>query len=236
MVSTRHHPHEFPSPEAGKEVAKSPPATTSANSRKWTHTPAAALTIWLIISVPLVIWDTGYVLLRPHSMPGGRLHSPIWTPYALYGKVDYIYGWPAFNAHNGFTAAQTILNIFETIGYIYYLWIVYHYGSTVGRGGSQKISKGLTWLLKGDKVVAGRIGATALLVAYTASVMTLSKTVLYCKLLPLPGICMLDYNTRHRAQRGLLRLREHWSQRTAHSLPLLDPPQVSPSSACLHKT
>ncbi|KAJ5499884.1 Emopamil-binding [Penicillium expansum] len=177
MVSTRHHPREFPSPEAGKELTKLPP--TSANSRKWTHTPAAALTIWLIVSVPLVIWDTGYVLLRPYSMPGGSLHSPIWTPYALYGKVDYIYGWPAFNAHNGFTAAQTTLNIFETIGYIYYLWIVYRYGSTVGRGGSQKISKGFTWLLKGDKVVAGRIGATALLVAYTASVMTLSKTILY---------------------------------------------------------
>ena len=226
MVSTRHHPREFPSPEVGKELAKLPPATTSANSRKWTHTPAAALTIWLIVSVPLVIWDTGYVLLRPHSMPGGSLHSPIWTPYALYGKVDYIYGWPAFNAHNGFTAAQTMLNVLETIGYIYYLWIVYHYGSTVGRGGrSQKISKDFTWLLKGDKVVAGRIGATALLVAYTASVMTLSKTILYCKLYLLTGLCVLDYNTnKHRAQRDLLWLRKHRSQRPAYSILLLDPP------------
>ncbi|KAJ5834910.1 hypothetical protein N7447_000936 [Penicillium robsamsonii] len=179
MVSTRHHPSEFPSPGAGKELSKLPPATTNANSRKWTHTPAAALTIWLVVSVPLVIWDTGYVLLRPHTMPGGSLHSPIWTPYALYGKVDYIYGWPAFNARNGFTAAQTIMNVFETIGYISYLWIVYHYGSTVRRAGLQKISKGFTWFLTGDKVVAGRIGAIALLIAYTASVMTLSKTILY---------------------------------------------------------
>jgi hypothetical protein len=145
-------------------------------------------------------------------MPGGRLHSPIWTPYALYGKVDYIYGWPAFNAHNGFTAAQTMLNILETIGYIYYLWIVYHHGSTIGRGGgSRKTSKGFTWLLKGDKVVAGRIGATALLVAYTASVMTLSKTILYCKLYPFPGLCGSDYNTKNRAQRVLLWLREYRS-------------------------
>jgi hypothetical protein len=183
MVSTRHHPREFPSPErAAKELVKSPPATTNANSRKWTHTPAAALTIWLIFSVPLVLWDASYVLLRPHSMPGGRLHSPVFAPYALYGTIDYIYGWPAFNARNGFTAAQTIMNLIETIGYIWYLSIVYLYGSTVVSGrGSQQGSKGFLWLLKGNKVVAGRIGALALLVAYTASIMTLSKTILYCE-------------------------------------------------------
>ena len=185
MVSTRHHPREFPSPEkASKELVKSSPATTTnGSSRKWVHTPSVALTIWLFVSVPLVAWDAGYVLLRPHSMPGGRLHSPIWTPYALYGTVDYIYGWPAYNARNGFTAAQTVMNIVETIGYLYYLWIVYFYGSTVASGrGARKTEKGLVWMLTGEKVVPGRIGAVALLVAYTASAMTLSKTVLYCRL------------------------------------------------------
>ncbi|KAJ5911521.1 uncharacterized protein N7473_000824 [Penicillium subrubescens] len=163
MVSTRHHPRDFPSPEkAAKELVKSSPApTTNGTAHKWVHTPSAALTIWLVVSVPLVIWDAGYVLLRPHSMPGGRLHSPIWTPYALYGTVDYIYGWPAYNARNGFTAAQTVMNVVETLGYLYYLWI------------------GFVWLLAGEKVVAGRTGAIALLVAFTASVMTLSKTLLY---------------------------------------------------------
>ncbi|KAJ5183495.1 hypothetical protein N7492_001111 [Penicillium capsulatum] len=182
MVSTRHHPREFPSPtRAAKEAAKSSPApTTNGTARKWVHTPSAALTLWLAASVPLVIWDAGYVLLRPHSMPGGRLHSPIWTPYALYGQIDYIYGWPAFNARNGFTAAQTVLNVVETLGYLYYLWVVYRHASTVTSGrGAQKLQKGIRWLLTGDKVVAGRTGAIALLVAYTASVMTLSKTTLY---------------------------------------------------------
>ncbi|KAJ5996813.1 hypothetical protein N7499_006872 [Penicillium canescens] len=179
MVSTRHHPREFPSPErAANELAKSP-ATTNPNSRKWVHTPSAALTIWLVVSVPLVAWDAGYVLLRPHSMPGGRLHSPIWAPYALYGKIDYIYGWPAFNARNGFTAAQTVLNVIETIGYVFYLWVVYSYGATVVASRGQRVKKGLLWFLKGEKVVAGRIGAIALMVAYSMSVMTLSKTILY---------------------------------------------------------
>jgi hypothetical protein len=105
-----------------------------------------------------------------------------------------------------------MLNILETIGYIYYLWIVYRHGSTIGRGGgSRKISKGFTWFLKGDKVVAGRIGATALLVAYTASVMTLSKTILYCKLYPFSVLSVSSYNTKNRAQRVLLWLREHRS-------------------------
>lgn len=184
MVSTRQHPREFPSPErAVKELVKSP--VTTANSRKWTHTPTFALTIWLLVSVPLVLWDASYVLLRPHSMPGGRLHSPVFTPYALYGTIDYIYGWPAFNARNGFTAAQTVMNLVETVGYICYLSIVYVYGATVVSGrGSQRPSKDFMWLLKGEKVVAGRIGAIALLIAYSATVMTLSKTILYCEFHP----------------------------------------------------
>lgn len=202
MVSTRHHPREFPSPtQAAKDAAKASPApTTNGTSRKWVHTPSAALTLWLVFSLPLVAWDAGYVLLRPHSMPGGRLHSPIWTPYALYGKVDYIYGWPAFNARNGFTAAQTVMNVVETLSYLYYLWIVCRHASTVSSGrGAQKLKKGPVWLLTGEKVVAGRTGAIALLVAYTASVMTLSKTLLYCMFRPLFAVAHV-YTHRNRAE------------------------------------
>jgi hypothetical protein len=140
--------------------------------------------IWLLISIPLVLWDTGYVLLRPHTMPGGKFHSPIWTPYALYGTVDYIYGWPAFNARNGFTAAQGVLNLIESAGYIFYLAVVFQYGTTAtssGRVSTKKVKKGLTWFLFEEKIVAGRIGSLALLLAFGDSVATFSKTVLYCK-------------------------------------------------------
>lgn len=179
MVSTRHHPRDF-----------QPPSSTSKEesgaARRWVHTPSAAVTVWLLISIPLVLWDAGYVLLRPHSMPGGKFHSPIWTPYALYGTIDYIYGWPAFNARNGFTAAQTVLNLLETACYIWYIYIVWVYGTSVsGSGhGNRTARKGLVWLLKDEKVVSGRTGAAALLVAYSASLMTLSKTILYCELEP----------------------------------------------------
>ncbi|KAF4269253.1 hypothetical protein CNMCM8812_001571 [Aspergillus fumigatus] len=183
MVSTRHHPRDFPSPSRARSRSKSPlPSANGIVTRRWVHTPSTAVTLWLLVSIPLVLWDSGYVLLRPHSMPGHKLHSPVWTPYALYGTIDYIYGWPAFNARNGFTVAQTVLNLVESAAYLYYLFIIYKYGATMttgGRGKQRKTRKGLLWMLKGDKVVSGRTGATALLVAYSASVMTSSKTVLY---------------------------------------------------------
>ncbi|GES60813.1 C6 transcription factor [Aspergillus terreus] len=184
MVSTRHHPRDFPPPATAKSSSPPTPSSTTTSSAKasgngWVHTPSTAVTLWLVLSIPFVAWDSAYVLLRPHSMPGNKLHSPIWTPYALYGTIDYIYGWPAFNARNGFTAAQTILNIVESAAYIYYLWIVYTYGTSTSGGRGSKTKKDVKWLLTADKVVPGRLGATALLVAYSASLMTLSKTVLY---------------------------------------------------------
>lgn len=201
MVSTRHHPRDFNTPEP-TGTSKSPSPSSRGGSgggsgggknggaNGWVHTPSAAITIWLVLSVPLVLWDSGYVLLRPHSMPGHKLHSPLWTPYELYGTIDYIYGWPAFNARNGFTAAQTVMNLFESAAYIYYLWVVYRYGvsaapSSSGRAKPAKQQqKGLVWFLKDEKVVSGRVGASALLIAYSATVMTLGKTILYCECWP----------------------------------------------------
>jgi len=119
--------------------------------------------LWLFISLPLVIWDAFYVLLRPHTMPGGSLSWPIYSPYALYGTIDYTYGEKAWNDHNGFTAAQTALNVFETAGYLGYLWVVWQYG-------------------EGEKrVLRGGWGGVACLTGFALSVMTVSKTVLYCE-------------------------------------------------------
>lgn len=96
-------------------------------------------------------------------MPNGKFQSPIFTPYMLYGTVDHIYGWEAYNSRNGFTAAQASLNAIETTGYISYLWIVWKYGT-------------------GDRrAVQGAWGGLAALIGFALSVMTLSKTVLYGK-------------------------------------------------------
>lgn len=193
MVSTRQHPRDFSSTATAAKDLSKPSQNDGGPVRKWVHTPSTAVTLWLALSIPFVLWDSSYVLLRPHSMPGNRLHSPIWTPYALYGTIDYIYGWPAFNESNGFTAAQTIMNLVETAAYLYYLGVIYAYGTPIapstGRPQQRKTGKGALWLFKDDKVVSGRTGAVALLVAFSASIMTVSKTALYCELSRVPTVC-----------------------------------------------
>lgn len=95
--------------------------------------------------------------------PDGFLHAPLFTPYALYGQVDYIYGEKAYREHNGFTAAQAGLNLVESVGYVGYLWVVWRFGEGERRA------------------VGGGWGGVACLVGFALSVMTVSKTVLYCE-------------------------------------------------------
>ncbi|KAI8626819.1 hypothetical protein F5Y19DRAFT_190495 [Xylariaceae sp. FL1651] len=143
-------------------------SAAAAAATMFTHAPSSLALVWLAVSVPLVIWDCGYVLMRPRTMPGGDLHWPLWVPYALYGEVDHVYGWKAFNAGSGFTAAQGLLNVVETAMYVYYAWVYYQSAVPVRAAGGQT-----------KKALVGRPAAMAVLVAFSAAVMTLSKTVLY---------------------------------------------------------
>ncbi|KAI0199626.1 hypothetical protein F4808DRAFT_432314 [Astrocystis sublimbata] len=146
-----------------RSSTKSSAGSSTAAPTAYAHAPSAFTLFWLAVSLPLVAWDCGYVLLRPRTMPGGDLHWPLYTPYAIYSEVDYVYGWKAFNAKSGFTGAQGFLNVVETLMYIYYAFVWYQNAVPVG----------------GRKVVVGRKAATAVLVAFSAGIMTLSKTVLY---------------------------------------------------------
>lgn len=134
----------------------------------WTHTPSTPTLLWLAVSLPLVAWDTGYMLMRPHTMPGGSLHWPLWVPYALYGEVDHMYGFKQWNLRNPFAAAQSLLNAAETLLYLVYLGLWYAYGRQTAPGAR--------------RAVGGRVGGLAVLVGFSAAVMTVSKTVLYCEL------------------------------------------------------
>ena len=110
-------------------------------------------------------------------MPGGKLHYPIWSPYAIYSTVDYFYGWPAIEANDGFTAAQSILNIVETVMYIVYMWIVYAYGFRE----SDKSGRGTSNPILGKRKIVGKEAGLAVLLLWSAAVMTVSKTWIYCK-------------------------------------------------------
>ncbi|KAK2604588.1 hypothetical protein N8I77_007503 [Diaporthe amygdali] len=134
----------------------------------WSHAPTTTTLIWLFVSLPLVIWDTGYVLGRPATMPGGWAHAPFWTPYALYGEVDHMYGFKQFNLGNGFTAAQGTLNVIETVMYIAYFTIWYRAAGSLGLRDAKERRR-----------IAGNQAGLAVLLGFSASVMTVSKTVLY---------------------------------------------------------
>lgn len=175
MVSTRGHPKEFPEPD----LTPSRSTPSRARKGKWAHTPSNLAIIWLFISLPLVTWDAGYVMFRPHTMPGGKLHWPIYVPYDLYGRIDYIYGWKAFNERNGFTAAQTMLNLIETAMYTFYMYILFAHGKQSSKHGRGAPRPALAGFLGQQRAVEGKMGALAVLVGYSAAVMTVSKTLLY---------------------------------------------------------
>ncbi|KAK1977751.1 hypothetical protein LZ30DRAFT_600637 [Colletotrichum cereale] len=192
MVSTRSSSRALPngvdaSPSATPSPAPAARAAVrdnrSAAPRGWSHAPTSLTAAWLLFSLPLVAWDTGYVLLRPWTMPGGHLHWPLWVPYALYGQVDHVYGWKAFEARNGFTSAQGALNFVEILMYLAYVWLYLSRGEAVGGPAGAK------------KTVGGTAGALAVVIGFSAAVMTLSKTVLYWANEYFSGFDNIGHNT-----------------------------------------
>lgn len=86
-----------------------------------------------------------------------------------------------------------MLNLIETAGYVWYLWVVWRFGETtegkgVGRGKGRGAPRedgvvgGVLGKLTRARVVKGRYAAVAPVVGFAVAVMTVSKTVLYCKL------------------------------------------------------
>ncbi|CAM0141902.1 hypothetical protein VKS41_004396 [Umbelopsis sp. WA50703] len=76
----------------------------------------------------------------------------LWRPYNLYAKVDHFYGPEAIIANDGFTAAQSWLNLIETIINLTYVYMATDKQTNLG---------------------------FANLIGFSGALMTLSKTVLY---------------------------------------------------------
>ncbi|RYP51399.1 hypothetical protein DL768_003268 [Monosporascus sp. mg162] len=184
-----------PAPAPSATDVTTPPAKNSNNSSSssnnrsrgsrrqvgsWAHAPSRATLLWFAVSLPLVVWDAVYVLLRPLTMEGGALHWPLWVPYRLYGEIDHAYGWKAFRARSSFIAAQSTLNVVETTLYLAYLWIYFARrrvrGEEAGKGARGGNGNKTTTTMK---VLSGRPAAVAILLAFSGAVMTFSKTVLY---------------------------------------------------------
>jgi hypothetical protein len=163
---------------------KSQPSSTSRttprtpNAQLWAHTPPAITLPWLSIGLPLVIWDTIYILGRPHTFAGGAIAWPLWIPYELYGRVDPVYSPESYYNGLGWTGAQALGNVFETLAYFFYIWIVVMHGRKEGKVPGVLGSLGA---LGEKRRVGGMWGAVANLVGYTTFMVTLAKTVLYSR-------------------------------------------------------
>jgi hypothetical protein len=66
--------------------------------------------IWLIISMMIILWDSGFLFTRPDSFPGGSL-AWLWVPYAKYITIDTGYA----DLDNDFLVAQQIMSLIEII-------------------------------------------------------------------------------------------------------------------------
>ncbi|KAL1664502.1 hypothetical protein GGF50DRAFT_101691 [Schizophyllum commune] len=105
-------------PSSSRTTTTSPAPAKAASSAMAPHT---WISLWFLITAPIVLWDTGYLFFR---MQGGDLHW-IWKPYEIYQEIDWVYGVRALEDGDGFPNAQAFLNIVETILNIIYLYLAH---------------------------------------------------------------------------------------------------------------
>ncbi|KAH8114789.1 hypothetical protein DFH11DRAFT_1703830 [Phellopilus nigrolimitatus] len=122
------------------------------------------VSLWFLVTAPVIFWDATYCFMRPRSFEGGDLHW-IWKPYEIYQEVDYVYGVEAYHRGDGFANAQSLLNVVETFLNLYYVYAQHLLASPA-----------------------------APIVGFAAAVMTLSKTVLYWAQEYYCGGCAIGHN------------------------------------------
>jgi hypothetical protein len=159
----------------------SPPKPSQVDEPTWCHTTSNLTVLWLAVSFPLVLWDALYILLRPHTFSGGALQWPIWKPYEIYAAIDKVYSRSAYDANEGFGGAQGALNVAELVLYGLYIMILFNHGVPSASGTGAQVGEGVGAWFAGGVKIRGKAGNRALIMGFAASVMTLSKTVLYCE-------------------------------------------------------
>ena len=79
------------------------------------------MTLWLLLSTPVVLWDASFVLLRPHSFPDGSL-GMFWSfGYTIYLQVDLGYA----DLQNRFVEVLAVISIAESLVVAFALWANY---------------------------------------------------------------------------------------------------------------
>lgn len=66
------------------------------------------IVIWFLVTIPIMLWDSLFILFRPASLPGGSLDW-VWWGYRYYIAVDTRYG----NINDTLVIAFTWGNLIE---------------------------------------------------------------------------------------------------------------------------
>lgn len=134
------------------------------------HHFTASELAWIFASPVIVLWDAAYVLLRPITMPGGPIHRPMWVPYELYSRVDYLYGFPGLERGDGIVAAYAVMNLLESCLYLWSAWKIFHDGA---------VSQHLEGVCIQERYIDGHMGSKVVVLIFATSLVVCVQTVLY---------------------------------------------------------
>ncbi|KAF8652323.1 hypothetical protein AX16_004450, partial [Volvariella volvacea WC 439] len=84
----------------------------------------AWINFWIFVMSLLMIWDAGYIFMRPRSLPGGDLRW-IWSVYSYMEPVDHLYGKRALDLSDGLLGSIGAINLVETVLNCMYIWKTY---------------------------------------------------------------------------------------------------------------
>ncbi|KAJ3513728.1 hypothetical protein NLJ89_g2789 [Agrocybe chaxingu] len=82
------------------------------------------IALWFLITAPIILWDAGYVLMRPRSMEGGDLRW-FWSGFDTYERIDNVYSVKGYHDKTGFAPAAAVSNLVETSLNLIYIYGVY---------------------------------------------------------------------------------------------------------------
>ncbi|KAF8813414.1 hypothetical protein BYT27DRAFT_7180912 [Phlegmacium glaucopus] len=110
------------------------------------------ISLWFLVTAPIILWDAGYVLMRPRSMEGGDLRW-FWTGFEMFERIDHVYSVKGYHDRAGFAPAAAISNLIETSLNLAYLYTVHISPNDIAplfgfSGASLTLLKTTIWVLQ----------------------------------------------------------------------------------------
>lgn len=137
---------------------------------KYTHNPATWFVVWCILNILWIYYESAFVALRPHSLPGGKWYTPFFKPFAPWAAIDTRYCEQAWSDKNQVPNAYVGLGTFESLFLLSYL-------THVAKAG------GLRWILKTSRI-KGSAAVKAVVWAYTAVVVHCARDYFFSTCVP----------------------------------------------------